>query len=110
MSAAAPAVSQEAAISFLDYVNASPSPFHAVHEASARLIDAGFTRLDERVDWKDLLRPGGKYFVTRNQSALVAFAIGGKYVSGNGFSIVAAHSDSPCLKVKPVSTRSAHGA
>lgn len=44
-----------------------------------------------------------KYFLSRNGSALVAFTVGDSFSAGDGYVILAAHSDSPCLKVKPVS-------
>ncbi|XP_062232125.1 probable aspartyl aminopeptidase [Phragmites australis] len=83
----------------LDYLNESWTQFHATAEAKRQLIAAGFKLLSENDDWD--LQPGGRYFFTRNMSCLVAFAIGEKYRVGNGFNIIAAHTDSPCLKLKP---------
>ncbi|VAI32386.1 unnamed protein product [Triticum turgidum subsp. durum] len=85
----------------VDFLNASPTAFHAVDEAKRLLKAAGFEQLSEREEWSGL-QPGRKYFFTRNHSAIVAFAIGAKYVAGNGFHIIGAHTDSPCLKLKPV--------
>ncbi|ESW09930.1 hypothetical protein PHAVU_009G167900 [Phaseolus vulgaris] len=85
----------------IDFLNASPTAFHAVDVAKQRLQSAGFQQLSERELWE--LQPGNKYFFTRNHSTIVAFAIGKKYVAGNGFYIIGAHTDSPCLKLKPVS-------
>lgn len=106
----ATAVPQEAAKEFVDYVNASPSPFHAVSVAVDMLEAAGYERLREREDWSGRVHPGGRYYVTRNQTSMVAFAVGGAYEPGNGFCVVAAHTDSPCLKIKPISDRTGGGA
>lgn len=97
-----------AAEDLVAFINASPSPFHAVAESERRLQAAGFTKLAER-DAKWDVQLNGKYYVTRNQSAVIAFAVGGKYAPGNGFTIGAAHTDSPCLRVKPVSTKQSAG-
>ncbi|CAA7400475.1 unnamed protein product [Spirodela intermedia] len=91
----------------IDFLNASPTAFHAVDEAKRRLKTEGFEHLSEKEDWK--LEAGKKYFFTRNYSTVVAFAIGKRYVAGNGFHIVGAHTDSPCLKVKPTSKVSKGG-
>lgn len=72
------------------------------------MTSAGFTYISESEDWTGKLKRGGKYFTTRNQTSIVAFAVGKAYDPvANGFNITAAHTDSPCLKVKPVSKISA---
>ncbi|XP_038989683.1 probable aspartyl aminopeptidase isoform X2 [Phoenix dactylifera] len=95
------ATADPVASDLVDFLNASPTAFHAVDEAKRRLKQAGFKQISEREDW--VLDSGKKYFFTRNYSTIIAFAIGKKYVAGNGFHIVGAHTDSPCLKVKPIS-------
>ncbi|XP_020229738.1 probable aspartyl aminopeptidase [Cajanus cajan] len=83
----------------LDYLNHSWTQFHATAEAKRHLIAAGFHLLHENQEWD--LKPGGRYFFTRNMSCLVAFAVGEKYNVGDAFHVIAAHTDSPCLKLKP---------
>ncbi|KAL5976362.1 hypothetical protein ACLOJK_020693 [Asimina triloba] len=85
----------------LDYLNESWTHFHAtgIAEAKRQLIAAGFHLLNENDEWD--LKPGGRYFFTRNMSSLVAFSVGGRYTSDSGFHVIAAHTDSPCLKLKP---------
>ncbi|KAL7161801.1 hypothetical protein ACSBR2_042301 [Camellia fascicularis] len=95
------------AADLVDFLNASPTAFHAVDEAKKRLTSAGYKQVSEREDWS--LEAGKTYFFTRNHSTIVAFAIGKKYVAGNGFHVIGAHTDSPCLKLKPVSKVSKGG-
>ncbi|KAH9883898.1 peptidase [Xylariomycetidae sp. FL2044] len=97
------------ALDFLDFVNASPTPYHAVHSSIARLEKAGFSPVKERDNWSSTLRPGGKYYMTRNGSTIVAFAIGAKWKPGNPIAMLGAHTDSPCLRIKPVSKKSGVG-
>lgn len=83
----------QALIQFLD---ASPTPYHAVAAMAARLEVAGFQPLTEAQTWS--LTKGEKYYVTRNDSSIVAFIMGDPE---RGARMVGAHTDSPCLKVKP---------
>ncbi|HCB43540.1 MAG TPA: M18 family aminopeptidase [Pseudomonas sp.] len=83
-----------------DFIAASPTPFHATATLRARLLAAGFTALDERSDWQ--LEAGGRYLVTRNDSSLIAFQLGAEGALGKrGLRLIGAHTDSPCLRVKP---------
>ena len=77
------------------FINNSPTAFHTVAELSHRLDAAGYQRLYENRDWA--LTPGGKYYVTRNSSSIIAF----RAVDGaRGFMIAASHSDSPAFRLK----------
>lgn len=81
----------------IQFIQHSPTPFHAVSTMKKMLLDTGFTELDEQQDWK--CKKETAYFVTRNDSSLIAFCTGNDI--SNGFNMVGAHTDSPCLKIKP---------
>lgn len=81
------------------FLTAATTPFHAVERMMARLAAAGFSRLTDVSHWQ--IEPGGKYFLTRNDSSLVAFVAGSESPPAAGMRIVGAHTDSPCLMVKP---------
>lgn len=86
---------------FLRFVNASPSPYHAVQNVVAALKEHNYTEISEKADWT--INPGNRYFVKRNDSSIIAFSVGGKWKPGNGMAIIGAHTDSPTLRVKPKS-------
>ncbi len=83
---------------FLNFAEQSPTAFHAVENLKDLLREAGFRELKEKDPW--LVDEGGKYFVTRNDSALIAFAV--PRTGFSPFKIAAAHSDSPAFKLKPL--------
>jgi aspartyl aminopeptidase len=80
-----------------------------VKSARERLEKAGFKHIRERDSWAGTLQPGGKYYLTRNGSSIVAFSIGNKWKAGNPIGMIGAHTDSPCLRIKPVSKRQNDG-
>lgn len=82
-----------------DFIDLSPTPFHAVSTMAEMLSEAGFTALNEAQEWS--LEPGGKYFVSRNGSSLIAFVVGTDGLAETGIRMAGAHTDSPCLMVKP---------
>ena len=83
----------------LSFLDASPTPFHAVFEMKKRLLSNGFLELKESDSWK--IEQGASYFVTRNDSSIIAFHTGDRPSSELGWRMVGAHTDSPCLKIKP---------
>lgn len=87
------------ATDLLQYLNESPTAYHAVENAAALLREQGFQELKETESWS--LKKGGKYFVIKNNSAVIAFAVGKGDLAKEGFRIIGAHTDSPCLKIKP---------
>ena len=83
----------------IDFLQASPTPFHATASLAMRLEAAGYQRLDERETWRT--EAGGRYYVTRNDSSIIAFKLGKRSLVEGGIRLVGAHTDSPCLRVKP---------
>lgn len=83
----------------LAFIQSAPTPFHAVQAMSQALQGAGYTLLNEADRWA--LAKGGKYFVTRNDSSLIAFKVGKKHGVEEGIHLSGTHTDSPCLKLKP---------
>ncbi len=83
----------------IDFLKASPSPFHATHSIARQLDAAGFRRLDERDAWH--LEAGQRYYAARNDSSIIAFRVGRRKLLDAGIRLVGAHTDSPCLRVKP---------
>jgi aspartyl aminopeptidase len=83
----------------IEFLDSSPTPWHAVNTMKSRLDAAGFQQLDERDTWS--LEQGQGYYVIRNGSSIIAFRTGKESPVEAGIRMVGAHTDSPCLKVKP---------
>ena len=83
----------------LDYIDASPTPFHAVAETVSRLEARGYRALDEANAWE--VTPGDKVYLVRGGGSLAAFQLGSAAPADAGFHLIGAHTDSPNLRVKP---------
>ena len=81
------------------FIKEAPTPYHAVESLCKHLEEAGFHQLHETQRWE--IQPNSRYFVTRNGSSLIAFTTGKSPICDTGFTMAGAHTDSPCLKVKP---------
>lgn len=83
----------------LEFINESPTAYHAVNTVKKMLYENGFKELKESEAWN--LNKGDKCYVIKNDSAIIAFEIGSGEIEEEGFRLIGAHTDSPCFKVKP---------
>ena len=102
-----PASAKQQAQNLLDFIDASPSPWHAVSTITACLRKNGFRPLIENQHWDFGKR--GKYYVVRDGASVIAFVIGQKPIVESGFKIVGAHTDSPGLRLKPKAAYASEG-
>jgi len=83
----------------LDFIDASPSPSHAVNTIETQLAAFHFIKLDETEKWT--LQAGGRYYVVRDDSSIIVFVCGQQPIVDTGFKLIGAHTDSPGLRIKP---------
>ena len=88
-----------------DFIAASPTPFHATKNLLDSFIEAGFSHLNETEDWN--LKANEAYVITRNDASIVALRTGADFM--NGIHMLGAHTDSPCLRIKPNAVTNRHG-
>lgn len=94
-----PEASRSAAQDLLNFIDTSPSPWHAVQTCEARLQSAGFKRLDEVDRWQ--LAAGDHCYVVRGGASIIAFIVGNQAAVNVGLRLIGAHTDSPGLRLKP---------
>lgn len=91
---------------FIDFIAKSPTKFHAIENIQSQLVQRGYTKLDFNSKWE--LTVHGKYFVTQDNSAIIAFEIGDDIIK-KGIRLVCAHNDSPTFKIKPIAEINSSG-
>lgn len=84
--------------SFLEFLAAYPSKYHVIEGFRRMLVEAGYSELCLKREWE--IKPGGRYFTTRGGSSLIAF-VAGNDPQNKGYRLIAAHSDTPVLRLKP---------
>jgi aspartyl aminopeptidase len=98
---------RQRAQALLEFIDASPSPWHAVTHVEQALTSHGYSRLQEQDSWQ--LTAGGKYYVVRDGGSIIAFVLGVQPIAEQGLRIVGAHTDSPGLRLKPKAAYSTEG-
>ena len=97
----------DAARAMCAFIDASPTPFHAVANLAARLEDAGYTAFDEKDLWE--VSAGTTGYVVRDGGSIVAFRVGSAPIAEGGFRIAGAHTDSPTYRIRPNPDVERHG-
>ncbi|CAE8654090.1 unnamed protein product, partial [Polarella glacialis] len=99
----------KAARLFIDFANETGSPYHTVTACTKLLRASGFEELLDGTRWT--VNKGVKYYVTKGGSDVMAFVVGGKFSADgdSGISMIGAHTDSPCLRLRPNSKISGAG-
>ncbi len=97
----------DAARAMCAFIDASPTPFHAVANLAARLEDAGYTAFDEKDLWE--VSAGTRGYVVRDGGSIVAFRVGSAPIAEGGFRIAGAHTDSPTYRIRPNPDVERHG-
>ena len=83
----------------IEFIDESPSTYHVVKNCSDILDENGFERIMPREKWE--IKKGGKYFLKKSSSTIIAFTVGENFDVKKGFKIFGAHTDSPCFRIKP---------
>ncbi|BBM44854.1 M18 family aminopeptidase [Leptotrichia trevisanii] len=83
----------------IEFIDESPSAYHVVKNCSDILDENGFERIMPREKWE--IKKGGRYFLKKSSSTIIAFTVGENFDMKNGFKIFGAHTDSPCFRIKP---------
>lgn len=91
--------SKEFARNLIGFIEKSPTAFHSVETSEELLKLNGFKKLEARENWE--LEVGGKYYTSKNESAIIAFTVNTSNLKEDGFRIIGSHSDSPSFRVKP---------
>ncbi|WP_124950049.1 M18 family aminopeptidase [Sulfuriferula thiophila] len=91
----------------LNFIDASPSPWHAVQSVVQRLLAQGYKELKEAERWN--LMQGGRYFVVRGGASVIAFRLGQRALAETGFRMIGAHTDSPGLRLKTHTAQASDG-
>ena len=90
---------KQLALELIDFLYNSPSASHGVESVKCMLDNEGFKEIKESDKWN--LKSGDKYYVIKNDSALIAFEVGNENIEEHGFKLIGAHTDVPGFRIKP---------